>query len=125
MKNIILLFVFVFTVNLCSAQTTLWIKNNSGVTLDIGGTYTYDTGTCDPDPSFLFDFGPALAVPSGDGCWFEIPAGAEVFKVGGSEPSGPLFGWQTGAEPCLGICTSSGTFSFDWTGGCYNLKINP
>lgn len=123
MKKLFLLSALLFVTSICAAQTTIWIKNNSGVTLDIGGIHAIDDGTCSPPSPNTFG---AFSIPHGGFVSFVIPASREVFRIGAMESGGGASGWIEGSNPCWssGTCASTGSFTFNWF-GCNAITIDP
>ncbi len=124
MKAFVLLIFLGFSVNLCQAQT-LWVKNKTGVTLDIGGDFKLVADPPCSDPVDLDNF-ISLAVPPDAGVGFPIPMSRESFRIGGSEPGGGMSGWSKmaciGGEPVE--CSSSGDFTIYWH-DCNSVTIYP
>ena len=124
MKTFLLLIVFGLSANLCFSQT-LWVKNKSGVTLDIGGDFKLLADPPCGAPTDLSNF-VSLSVPSGSGVGFPIPALRESFRLGGSEPGGGMSGFKeiscfTG-EP--ETCIEMGDFEIQWH-NCNSVTIWP
>jgi len=124
MKTFVLLIILGFSVNLCYSQT-LWVKNKTGVALDIGGDFKLIVDTPCGDPTDLDNF-VSLDVPTDSGVGFPIPVLRETCRIGGSEPGGGMSGSIEiaciGGEPV--ICSSTGDFTFVMF-DCNSLTLYP
>jgi len=119
-----MLMIFGLSVNLSFSQT-LWVKNHSGVTLDIGGDFKLLVDPPCGSPTDLSNF-IALSVASGDGVGFPIPALRETFRLGGSESGGGMSG--SNEITCITgepeVCIEMGDFTLEWH-DCNSVTIWP